>query len=57
MQRRFAEGLAAPMAVLLGVWFAHLARGLSARRAHLTLASLALTLPLFVLSLLVFAFV
>jgi asparagine N-glycosylation enzyme membrane subunit Stt3 len=46
VQRRFAEGLAAPMAVLLGVWFAHLARGLSARRAHLTLASLALTLPL-----------
>ncbi len=45
-QRRFAEGLAAPMAILLGVWFAHMTRGLSARRAPMILFALASGLPM-----------
>ncbi len=45
-QRRFAEGLAAPMAVLLGVWLGHLTRSLPARRLPHALLALALALPL-----------
>jgi asparagine N-glycosylation enzyme membrane subunit Stt3 len=45
-QRRFAEGLAAPMAVLLGVWLAHLTRSLPQRRLPHVLLALAVALPL-----------
>ena len=45
-QRRFAEGLAAPMAVLLGVWLSHLTRSLPERRLLHGLLALALALPL-----------
>lgn len=45
-QRRFAEGLTAPMAVLLGVWLGHLTCSMPARRLPYGLLALAVALPL-----------